>query len=449
MASARRESLERSRARMAEAFTTAPRAEDRKLWESALYAATVLPPDSLVRQGVRKALAAYAKLPEEFQRQALETAYGVDPQTFLAEVAAIAELTTSPKHFAMASLYLCRGLPDGAGARCDALERLERRFPSWTSDPILTMLHFDLSRGSAHDASGAAGTATEAATGTDEAAAAPRSAADLVSGARPPLSVLLSRRFAPGWPVVYSLQRPDRSWPGLALVRRPDGRFHRNPDGTLFHISQLARSRTNLPGYLTNGNTPQGIFSVSGLGRSRLLGIGPTPYLRLYLPQETSPDRWFHEPSLEGTTWSLEMYRRMLPPAAAPGEPAWRDYFPAYTAWYAGTAGRNDILAHGTTVDPSRSEGRSWFPFAPTSGCLCAKEIWDETTGQALISDQLALAHAWLVASGVHVPRTACDDILTLDGRGPDGFLVVVELDDVARPVTLDEVVADVLKAER
>ena len=50
----------------------------------------------------------------------------------------------------------------------------------------------------------------------------------------------------PGFPVVFSFQRPGRQQMGLALVRQADGRFVRRPDGGLFNIAQLALARSGL-----------------------------------------------------------------------------------------------------------------------------------------------------------------------------------------------------------
>ncbi|MDP1125432.1 hypothetical protein Q5O12_28335, partial [Klebsiella pneumoniae] len=78
---------------------------------------------------------------------------------------------------------------------------------------------------------------------------------------------------------VYSLQRPGRDVMGLALVRGADGRFLREPDGRLYAQPQLARALTHLPGTLTNGNTPQGLYTLVGAGTATNPWIGPTPYL--------------------------------------------------------------------------------------------------------------------------------------------------------------------------
>ena len=88
----------------------------------------------------------------------------------------------------------------------------------------------------------------------------------VAQAARPPLADLLAIR--PGYPVVFSFQRPGRQQMGLALVRQADGRFVRRPDGGLFNIEQLALSSSGLPGTITLGNTPQGLFTIQGAGRA-------------------------------------------------------------------------------------------------------------------------------------------------------------------------------------
>jgi hypothetical protein len=106
------------------------------------------------------------------------------------------------------------------------------RFPQWQNDPILFCLNLDLA---------------------DDTP-------DL-----PPLSDLLFNDFPVKSSVVFSIHRPDRRFPGLAIIRGADGRFVRDVKGKIFSIRQLAISNSNLPGYLTNGNTPQGIYSIQGV----------------------------------------------------------------------------------------------------------------------------------------------------------------------------------------
>ena len=435
-AAARAKSQARRVAKMHDAFTSEPLAENEDLWESALYATTVMFPGTPeMRDGIRKALRAHTSASLEFQRSAMEAAYGFHPQAFLVEMAQISEDTTTPKLFAMAGLYLARGMPPESGAAVDVLARMRTKFPNWQQDPILTMLNHDLQ---CVPRVGATPTHDDASTTVAAADCAP---------VRPPLRAMFSKAFATSATVVYTLQRHNRDYPGIAVVRGPGGRFHRNADGTIFHVTHLARSRTNLPGYITNGNTPQGVFTVDGLSRTKNLGIGQTPFLLTMLPHEADPAKYFHNAALANTSWTQEMYLNLLPAAAAPGEPAWRDYLPMRVAWYAGAAGRSEMLSHGTAMDPTGYVGAPWYPTTPTSGCICAKELWDND-GKPLVSEQLALAQAWLEASGVSIPRDKGEAILTLPGGGPTGYFAVIELDQKNQPVTLDEVVTEILAAE-
>src|SRR5678815_3731317 len=71
---------------------------------------------------------------------------------------------------------------------------------------------------------------------------------------------LLNNEFLPGQTVLYSIQRKNRDYPGLVIIRQKSGSYISDSSGNVFNVPQLARSITNLPFYLTNGNTPQGIF---------------------------------------------------------------------------------------------------------------------------------------------------------------------------------------------
>jgi hypothetical protein len=240
---------------------------------------------------------------------------------------------------------------------------------------------------------------------------------------RPPLTDLLSADYGKDNTVIFSLQRADRNYTGLVIVRKPDGKFVRNEDGTIFNVPQLARARTNLPSYITNGNTPQGIFSIQGVGVSKDESIGRTTNIQLIMPFETSKNIFIHSSNSSDTSWYLQSYKNLLPLS-------WRNYFPIYESFYAGKAGRTEIIAHGTTIDPSFFTGKSYYPISPTLGCLCTKEIWSEENGRRLISDQQALADA-------------------LNSTGSlKGYLVVVDLDNKKMPVTINEIVMQILKAE-
>jgi hypothetical protein len=197
----------------------------------------------------------------------------------------------------------------------------------------------------------------------------------------------------------------------------------KNNDSTYFHTSQLARAVTNYPFYITNGNTPQGIFRWTGFAISGLAFIGPTPNLQMVMPFEVKPSVFFNDTSLVNSSWQKEMYSSLLPTS-------WQGYEGMYESFYAGANGRSAIIMHGTTVDPSYYKGKSYYPQTPSLGCLCSYEEWN--------------------AKGIRVKsnQQQIDDALdTFDAS--NGFVVVIELNDEKKPVTIDEVKTFMMKAEK
>jgi hypothetical protein len=225
----------------------------------------------------------------------------------------------------------------------------------------------------------------------------------------PPIKDLLSINFLPGEMLVFSFQRSNRNFPGLVMVRGKDGLFIKDENGKYFAVPQLARSNSNMPGYLTNGNTPQGIFKITGYAVSKSIFIGPTTNIQMVLPFEKSED------VPDSITQLLGDNYRYLVPAS------WKNYYPFFEAYYAGKAGRTEIIAHGTTVNPEYYEKKPYYPLTPTQGCLCTKEIWSAVDGKRLESDQLKLVHAVKKAGGA------------------DGYCIVIEIDALQKPVALAE----------
>lgn len=326
----------------------------------------------------------FASLPPADQHRRLVLAHGLAPQA-VAEVLApqLARIAT-PREFAAAASVL---LQADAGAAERIRPLLAARLASSTdpdaNDPRLQALH--------------------------ERLLGPPPLA-------PPLADWFAKDWMPGHPVVYSLQRRDRRQPGLALVRGADGRFVREPDGRLFAVRQLALAASNLPGTISLGNTPQGLFTV--VGRDVAASnpwIGPTPFLWTQVPLEARVGEFFHGAQPEAP-WTRAHYREALPPR-------WRTHAPVYEAWLAGRAGRSEMLAHGMTQDTAWAEGRSWAPLAPSAGCLVTAEHWAED-GSGRHSDQLRLLQAFS------------------RGGATRGYLVVIELDDAPRPVQLADAAA-------
>ena len=306
----------------------------------------------------------------EFQRALLTAAHTLYPAESAPLIWPLLPQLTASKPFAIAAYTLLQA--DGAAAdRLRAL--LPQQFPAWADDARLTALMRLLS----------------------PSAAVP-----------PPLPELLAAPLRPGFPVIYSLQRPGRQQMGLVLVRAADGRFVRDATGQLFNSPQLALARSGLPGTITNGNTPQGLFTLVGAGTATNPNIGPTPYLHSKLPVEATVAEFEHVDIADTAEWSSAVYASFLPES-------WRGWPPFQEAWLAGRAGRDELLVHGTTINPAYYAGAPYFPGTPQQGCMISSEDWDPATGSLLASRHLTLAQTYAAAS----PR-------------PDmaGYLIVVEV---------------------
>jgi hypothetical protein len=328
-----------------------------------------------------------------FQKALMELAYANYPSKFIAQVNDLLGKTTDPKIFALSAEYILR--LDHDFNRCRQLELfMKNKFDSaYEENPIINMLRLRISE-----------------------------------FLHPSLSMidnkyftdLLNRKFLPGETIMYSFQRKNRDYPGLVLIRNKQGSFLRDSNGLIFNLPQLARSLTNLPFYLSNGNTPQGIFLMKGFNVSRSNFIGPTPNIQLSIPVEEKETVFFGDSSITDTSWQVDYYSRLLPQSL-------KKYQPLYETFYAGLAGRTEIIAHGTTINPEYYKDQPWYPHTPSQGCLCTKEIWN---GKRMESNQQKLIYGLLSVGGAH------------------GYCIVVDLDDKQTPVTIQELLPFLLKAE-
>lgn len=228
---------------------------------------------------------------------------------------------------------------------------------------------------------------------------------------KPPLQSLIAET-APEINVIISFQRVNREVPGLVLIRKSDGTFVKTENDSIFSVPQFARASSNMPGYLTNGNTPMGILSFTCFGKSENIFIGPTQNLQLRLPFEVNCAEYFHN-SAKKDEWNLLLYQNLLPPQ-------WRGFTPILEAYYAGQAGRTEIIAHGTTINPEYYKKEIYYPNTPSLGCLTALELWDDN-GKRIKSDQQMLIDA-LNANNIS-----------------EGYFVVVDIDNKMLPVTFTE----------
>jgi hypothetical protein len=377
-----------------------------------------------VHQGFQTLFAGYDSISYDTKLAFLEAVYAVAPGQYSTPVRNVLEKETDPKLFAICSVYLYRD--DTTTDNGNSLKiRMAEKFPGYDTIPILAELQNFLSY---HKTA---------------------------SQQKPPdLAALFNYQRVTGKKIIYSLQRWNRDYPGLAIIQNADGQFVRNADGRLQIFEQLARSGPDLPYFITNGSTPQGVYSIQGTEVSRTNFIGPTPNFQLLLPFENTWDRYFHLIPLSpaGTSDSnperhteisdnqrrpaessdqvkvsqnlagmppqpidsLRMYLELLPPI-------WRNYTPMMEAWSAGKIGRSEIIAHGTTIDPEYFKDKPFYPLTPTMGCLCAKELWNPTSGHLLVSEQFNLVQAFLATPG------------------NTGYLYVINVDDLHKPVSRSE----------
>lgn len=315
-----------------------------------------------------------------FQRKLLEVAYANYPGKFHEAVSGLMSHTNEPKVFALCAEYLFQQSHHGSMHNIDSLLRIKFG-DSLVYNPVLYRL---LSRmhPSKH-----------------------------LLNKQQVFQNLFSKYFLPGQIVMFSVQRKDRNYPGLVVLRDAAGNFVKDSAGKYFNVAQLARSISNLPSYLTNGNTPQGIFRMYGFQVSMSSFIGPTANVQLGMPVELSKKKYLNDSAILDSVWNVSDYQRLLGSALS-------SYTPLYDAWYAGKAGRTEIIAHGTTLDPELYKHAPYYPLTPTQGCLCTKEIWD---GKRVESDQQKLINGLLKAGGAN------------------GYCVVIEIDNEEAPVTISD----------
>lgn len=210
---------------------------------------------------------------------------------------------------------------------------------------------------------------------------------------------LLDTAFFPNQLLVVSLQHNDRNIPGAIRFRLPNHTWHKRTDETIWEAPQLARAITNLPFYLTNGNTPQGLYVLDGFGISENDWIGPTTNLQMRMPFETNRIHFFAGDSTKN--WE-EGYKSLLGP--------FKNKTQLWESFIAGKLGRTEIIAHGTTIDPTWYKNQPYFPNTPSLGCLCSPEFWNEKGIRTKSSQE-----EWI-------------QVLQSLGGGQQGYLLVVDV---------------------
>lgn len=334
--------------------------------------------------GIARLVKNYALLRESTQRALLEAVYALYPDRFISEMKQIAQSAGHPRNFAMAALHVYRADPTDA-TRQWILNTIPRLAANEKQQYMLHALRKHITP-----------------------------ATPVVV---PALDSLFAHQQVHKFKVVYSFQRSNRDYPGLALVQQADGSFARDSLGQLKVFVQLARSGSNLPYFLTNGSTPQGLYSIRGTDISKNAFIGPTPNLQTAMMFEVNPPVFVHYMPLAQNATPERMYRSYFPQS-------WQQWKGLMEAFEAGRIGRGEIIAHGSTIDPEWFAGEPYYPLSPTLGCMSGLELWNKKTGKIDRSDQLDLVNTFIETPGMN------------------GFLIVINLDDKKAPVTREEVEA-------
>jgi hypothetical protein len=336
-----------------------------------------------IKSGFAQMFDKYQTLDYSTKRVFLEAVYASYPKEYEKEIGTLLITETVPKLFAMQAVYLNRMHPNNATNKF-IQTYLENRFPNFQQNNILMELskYLQTHQTQLHQKT-------------------------------PSLKPLFEHQNKLGTKIIYSFQRWNRDYPGIAIIKNADGSFVREQNGRILMIEQLARAGSNLPYFLTNGNTPQGIYSITGTEVSHNLFIGPTPNFQMLMPYEL--DSVFWNTTYDNTKDSLSNYKNLMPES-------WRNYAPITESYFAGKIGRTEILSHGTTIDPEYFKGKPFYPLTPTLGCLCAKEIWNSSTGKLDQSEQFKLLNGFLSTPGT------------------TGYLMVINLDNQQKAVSKKEI---------
>ena len=212
-----------------------------------------------------------------------------------------------------------------------------------------------------------------------------------------PLEDLLSLQTDRAEWVLYIFRKGEN---GELFIRDPNGDFIKK-DQNFFSLPVYARSVTTLPSFFPMGDTPSGIYRISGITTSSNPRIGPVPVIQLALPFEIPVNSFF--PGIEAV-WSREIYSRFLPLS-------WKNNSQIYNTYQAGMNGRSNIWIHGATLDPKKflvgKEEETLF--TPTFGCISLPEKWEK--GVLMESKQWDLVSLWLS-----------------EGRVISGYVILIDL---------------------
>jgi hypothetical protein len=336
-------------------------------WSKGLWAMTyLLDSNHTNSQFLTYALSKYFSLSTFLQQQLLETVYTIEPKKITATLVVIAQQDTVLKHLLMCNAY----------AKRNGNTQIEALLPkyNYTNLALYEAYNFDIKHNK------------------------PLTQSQIQS--------IVFSNTATTYPYIISLQPKHRNSEGIALIKNVDGHFIKDSvTQKPIIIPQLARSINALPWYISNGNTPQGIYAILGTGMSNIELIGKTPNLQLLMPCECPAYRFLHSNDSSDIVLSADNLIAHFP--------FLKEGTGLLESYYASKAGRTEIIAHGTTTNPEYYRNKMYYPNTPTMGCLSAAEIYDGGTGKCTQSNQLILVNYFLKTGFTK------------------GYLLVIDVDDI------------------
>lgn len=349
------------------------------LWEINQYSIN----NKQIERGIHEIMKNYDTLPSSFQSTMLELIYGLYPQQYYSQIYKLIPRLKSARDFAIASQYIFNKNPTKENYKYivqASKSLITNARQQWLIKTLLKELN-----------------------------------ADSAQITLPSFDSLFAWQHTHGFKIIYSFQRKNRLYHGLAVLQNADGSFYMDSSNQIATFPQLAKSASGLPYYISNGNTPQGIYSIKGTAISRNSFLGPTPNIQTKMMYEVDRQTFSHNLyCLSDLDSSEYFYRRFVPPV-------WQNWCGLMNAFDAGKIGRSEIIIHGSVMDKRWSANKSYAPFIPTLGCLTGLEIWDEHSGKLSTSTQLDLVNAFA------------------SYPDPRGFLIVIDLDNKPEPVTFSE----------
>ena len=167
-------------------------------WAAAFWAIELLLYKTLfTQQKIQQAWRQVTDMPESFQKALLEVSYTLYEKEFVAPVKSLMKTTFFPSIFIRCAEYLLATKKD-AGTVNEIELTQKKNFAN--SD----FIGFELLKKRMQ-----------------------KQKEDL-----PPLKDLFNKSFLPGEVVIYSLHRHSRNYPGLVVIRKADGSFVRNDEGS-------------------------------------------------------------------------------------------------------------------------------------------------------------------------------------------------------------------------